>query len=205
MYLPARGAIRLSVGEPAFQNPLAITCPRTLLKAYRVLAVLLRALVALEMTMFRPCVAMANLAVLIPVRLRMSPGLIASVESTTWGFSVVNSTAVMDFAGSVIVNLFAKLVVALVEPPLTLALTASSFRAFFLCDTNVSPVIPARVSVLNFVFASKFSTFSCTSWASFSARFTNMTVSESPLFVMELYAETSESLEDVDSTRFAWP
>lgn len=205
MYLPARGAVRLSVGEPAFQNPLAITCPRTLLKAYRVLAVLLRLLAALEMTMFRPCVAMANLAVLIPVRLRMSPGLIASVESTTWGFSVLKSTAVMDFAGSVIVNLFAAFVVVLVEPPLTLALTASSFRAFFVCDTNVSPVIPARVSVLNFVFASKFSTFSCTSCASFSARFTKMTVSESPLFVMELYAETSESLEDVDCTRFAWP
>lgn len=195
----------LSVVEPAFHNPLAMTCPRTLLKAYRIAVVLFRLPAVLDTTMFRPCVAMANLAVLIPERLCSSPGLMASVESTTWGFSVVNSTAVMDFAGSTIVNLFAVLVVALVEPPLTLALTASSFSAFFVCETNVSPVIPARVSVLNFVFASKFSTFSCTSCASFSARFTNMTVSESPLFVMELYAETSESLEDVDCTRFAWP
>ena len=140
-----------------------MTCPRALLKAYRVVAALFRLPTVLDTIMFRPCVVMTNLAVLIPERLCSSPGLIASVESTTSGFSVVNSTAVMDFAGNAIVNLFAKLVVALVEPPLTLALTASSFRAFFVCDTNVSPVIPARVSVLNFVFASKFSTFSCTS------------------------------------------
>ena len=186
MYLPARGAVRLSVVEPAFHNPLTMTCPRALLKAYCIAVVLFRLPAILDTTMFLPCVAMVNFAVLIPERLCSSPGLIASVESTTSGFSVVNSTAVMDFAGNVIVNLFAKLVVALVEPPLTLAPTASSFRAFFVCDTNVSPVIPARVSVLNFVLASKFSTFSCTSCASFSARFTNMTVSESPLFVMEL-------------------
>lgn len=186
MYLPACGAVRLSVVALVLQSPFAITCPRTLLRAYRVAVALFRLPAILDTTMFRPCVAMANLAVLIPERLCSSPGLMASVESMTWGFSVVNSTAVMDFAGNVIVNLFAVLVVALVEPPLTFAFTASSFRAFFVCDTNVSPVIPARVSVLNFVFASKLSTFSCTSWASFSARFTKMTVSESPLFVMEL-------------------
>ena len=101
---------------------------------------------------FRPLVSKRLVAPYFGVVRIVVVGLMAS---TTFGVSVVSKIAVIDFAGSDIENLFAVLLVALVEPPWMFAVTASSFSALFVCDTNVSPVIPASVSVLNLVDASK--------------------------------------------------
>ena len=135
--------------------------------------VLLRLLAVLEIAIFRPCVAIANFAV--PVATRVLPYLIAMDGSTALGFSETSITAVMDFAGSVI-------------DALSLAIsTEPFFNALFVCDTKVSPLMPSSVSVSTFpFFAAKFGTDKFICCASFSARFTKMTVSESPLFVMEL-------------------
>ena len=106
---------------------------------------------------------------------RLSPGMMASVGSTTFGVSVVSSNAVIDFAGSVSVALSFAIS------------TEPFFKALFVCETKVSPLMPASVNVSAFpLFAAKFGTDKLICCASFSARFTKMTVSESPLLVMEL-------------------
>ena len=96
------------------------------------------------------------------------------MPSMTVGVDVVSSTAVIDFAGSLSATL---LPVAVVVP---------ACRAFSVCETNVSPWRFCKVSVLTVPSEVKFARSRLISCASFSARFTKMTVRESPLLLMEL-------------------
>ena len=87
----------------------------------------------------------------------------------------LNSTATIDFAGSV------------VEIVLLDTCTVPFFRALLVWETKVSPVIPERVRVSAEPFtASKSLMVKFTSWVLYWLLFTKITVRESPLLLKEL-------------------